>query len=90
MHVIDETSPLHGTHIDDLAATETSIVVTVSGLDETSSEFLHARKGYQAKQVLFDRDYVDIVQRDAGGGAWIDYSKFHLTRVVGDAFSREA
>lgn len=40
----------------------------MNGLVERSSEFLHARKGYQAKQVLFDRDYVDIVRWDIGGG----------------------
>jgi inward rectifier potassium channel len=90
MHVIDETSPLHGSHFEDLAASDASLVVTVSGLDETSSEFLHARRGYAAKQLLFDRDYVDIVQRDADGGAWIDYSKFHDTRDVTGAWSSEA
>ncbi|MGJ0506569.1 MAG: ion channel [Methylocystis sp.] len=90
MHVIDDTSPLYGGHIDDLVTSGTSFVVTVSGLDETSSEFLQARKGYQARQVLFGHDYVDIVQRDTGSSTWIDYSKFHLTREVGDSFSSEA
>lgn len=90
MHVIDETSPMHRSRPEDIVSSDADFIVTVSGLDERSTEFLHARKGYSAKQLLVDRDYVDIVQRDAKGAIWIDYAKFHDTREVAPASSSNA
>ncbi|HEY8161166.1 MAG TPA: ion channel [Methylocystis sp.] len=90
MHVIDETSPINGLRFEDIVSSEASFVITVSGLDERSSEFLHARRGYGADELLFDHEYVDIVQRDADGATWIDYSKFHDTREVTPARSSDS
>src|SRR5216684_5685057 len=45
-HVIDETSPLYRMNADDLAASEVSLVVVVSGYDVVAAQIVHARKSY--------------------------------------------
>jgi inward rectifier potassium channel len=83
MHVIDEASPLHGWSADDLAASDSILIVTLSGLDETSNHFVHARKEYPIKDVMLDHDYEDITRTDEAGVTWLDYTKFHATRRAG-------
>ena len=90
MHALDETSPMHGLRPADIFSSDAEFIVSVSGLDERSTEYLRARKGYRAQQILFDRDYVDIMRKDADGATWIDYARFHDTRDVAQASSNDA
>ncbi|MBI3274840.1 MAG: hypothetical protein HYZ60_02575, partial [Methylocystis sp.] len=80
MHVIDEASPLYGWRAEDIASSDATFVITLDGLDETSSQFVHARQGYFAQEIVIDRDYVDIIQVDDSGMMKIDYTKFHDTK----------
>ncbi|MBE9020833.1 ATP-sensitive inward rectifier potassium channel 10, partial [Chroococcidiopsidales cyanobacterium LEGE 13417] len=43
MHPIDEYSPFYGATLADLEAAETMLVVTLTGIDETVSQMIHAR-----------------------------------------------
>ena len=45
-HPIDTSSPLHGARPDDLAQVEAILVLTISGLDDNSSQQLNAREIY--------------------------------------------
>src|SRR6266481_3420892 len=45
-HILDEQSPLYGLNADDLAASEVSLVVVVSGYDVVAAQIVHARKSY--------------------------------------------
>jgi inward rectifier potassium channel len=76
-HAIDETSPLHGVTNDELAASDTALVLNVTGIDDNSAQRLNARKLYGRDDILWNYRYSDIASISAAGRLVIDYSKFH-------------
>lgn len=80
-HKIDAVSPLHGADAAALAGAEASFVVTFTGLDESSGQPLHARRGYTHEDLRIGHQYVDILTSDAQGRTHIDYNKFHDSRA---------
>ncbi len=79
-HVINETSPLFGANAQTLADVEATFVVTFAGLDEASAQQLNARATYDDDDVLWGRQYVDILDQREDGLNRIDYRKFNDTR----------
>ncbi len=77
MHPIDETSPLHGATTDSLLEQEAIITVSLTGLDETVSQPIHARHIYRAEEILWNMRFVDIVKWTPDGKRYIDYTHFH-------------
>lgn len=82
MHVIDETSPLHGATAEDLVENEMELLVTVTGLEETMGQTVHARASYLPEEILFDHRYADIFGVAEDGRRVIDYSRFHVAEPV--------
>lgn len=82
MHRLDETSPLHGITPEQFAEGEDEIVVTVSGLDETLSQSIHARMSYSAEHIRWGHRFVDIFGHAGDGRASIDFRRFHDSRPV--------
>ncbi len=82
MHPIDEHSPLYGVKAETLAETETMLVITLSGLDETVSQIIHARHSFVAKEILWNMGFVDIVSKTEEGHRFIDYSRFHDVKPI--------
>ena len=78
-HILDEQSPLHGLDADDLAASEVSLVVVVSGYDVVAAQIVHARKSYDYRDIRFGRRYADILEITDEGRLRIDYGRFHET-----------
>ena len=76
-HLIDATSPLATDNAASLEATEASLILTVTGLDEASGHALQARHGYAAGDILFGRRYADILERTGDGSVLIDYTRLH-------------
>jgi len=81
-HILDEQSPLHGLDADDLAASEVSLVVVVSGYDVVAAQIVHARKSYDYRDIRFGRRYADILDITDEGRLRIDYGRFHETLEV--------
>lgn len=79
MHALDADSPLHGATPDSLRAEEAELVVTVTGLDETMSQVVHARASYLADEIRFGERFADILGVTADGRRSIDYARFHDT-----------
>lgn len=79
MHPIDAASPLYGIDPDLLAGQEASIVVTLSGIDETISQRVFARTSYRADEILWGRKFVDILSETEDGLTVVDYRRFHDT-----------
>src|SRR5882724_2564029 len=52
-HILDEQSPLYGLDADDLAASEVSLVVVVSGYDVVAAQTVHARRSYDHSDIRF-------------------------------------
>ncbi len=80
-HPIDDASPLYRQDAASLAEVDASFVVTFNGLDETSAQQLNARATYECGDIHWGRHYVDILDVDENGTPYIDYRKFHDTRV---------
>jgi inward rectifier potassium channel len=79
LHVIDETSPLYGLDTDTMKETDSNLILTFSGLDQTSGQHLHARTAYSYDDLRWRHRYVDILDVDEDGMPRIDYSRFHET-----------
>lgn len=77
IHVIDESSPLYGMTAESLIQTNTSIVVSLSGIDETVAQLVHTHHNYTANQIMWNYQFVDILHHTADGHRYIDYSHFH-------------
>ena len=77
MHPIDENSPLYGATAVTLAEAETTLMVTLTGLDETISQTIYARHTYVVREILWDMRFVDIFCRHPDGQRYINYSRFH-------------
>lgn len=77
MHVIDETSPLYGVTPESLENSETTLLLTIEGIDETTSQSMLARHQWPIKDVRWNYRYVDLVRRDGDGTSVIDYTVFH-------------
>ncbi|MDE3176022.1 MAG: potassium channel protein [Pseudomonadota bacterium] len=79
-HPIDANSPLYGKTQDETIVDEIRFVVSISGLDETSSQTVNARYTYAAQDLRWDHEFVDMFHRDERGRSHVDFSKVHETK----------
>lgn len=77
MHPINESSPLYGVTAESLVQTHTILVVSLSGIDETVAQVVHARHTYAAQDILWNNRFVDIFYQTPEGHRYIDYKNFH-------------
>jgi inward rectifier potassium channel len=77
MHPIDTTSPLWNETPSSLTAQGAEIVVTVTGLDETLLQPVHARTSYLAHEILWGHRFTDVFTQTEDGRLAIDYRRFH-------------
>lgn len=77
MHPIDENSPLYGVTNEMLKTQQVTIVASLSGLDETVMQVIHARHIYAAQDVLWNNRFVDIFHDTEDGHRYLDYNCFH-------------
>ena len=83
MHTMDETSPLFGATHQTLEEMEAEILLTVTGLDETMSQTVHARVSYLPHEILFNHRYANMFGVTDDGRRAIDYGQFHRTEPLG-------
>lgn len=89
MHQIDETSPFWGETPQSLAQTNSMLVVSFSGIDETVSQSLHAPYYYSANEILWQHCFVDVIHPTPQGHFYVDYSNFHNTTLASDRTADE-
>lgn len=77
MHIIDETSPLYGMTAESLIKTHSLLLVSLTGVDETVNQVVHARHTYTANQILYNAEFVDIIYHTSDGHRYVDYNHFH-------------
>jgi inward rectifier potassium channel len=82
MHPIDEQSPLFGATPESLALEGAELLVTVTGIDETMSQTIHARTSYGSEDIRFGYRFVDMFGYTPGGQLVIDYGNFDTIRPV--------
>ncbi len=81
MHAIDESSPLYGATEKTFQNWDAEIIVSLTGIDETLSQTIHARWSYIATDLKWNAMFEDIVHRsDDEKRMHVDYRKFHDVR----------
>ncbi|TFW22677.1 ATP-sensitive inward rectifier potassium channel 10 [Massilia arenosa] len=79
MHVIDERSPLYGRAPEAILDDSESLIVTMTGMDDTLNDFVHDRHSYAADEVLYGRRFADILSEREGDVRIINFDLFHDT-----------
>ncbi len=77
IHPIDAESPLYGISAEDLVHMNVSVVISLSGLDETIAQMVHARHTYGVHEILWNHRFVDVIYQASNGKRYIDYNFFH-------------
>lgn len=82
MHPIDPSSPLYGETPESLAESRAEIVVTITGIDETMSQTIHARHSFITDEILWNQKFVDILGWTRDGRRAIDFNSFHRVEPI--------
>jgi inward rectifier potassium channel len=77
LHVIDETSPLHGETPESLAVNEVELQVMMVGLDDVTMQPVHARYNYFARDIIWGARLADVLSETAEGHLVLDLRRFH-------------
>lgn len=77
MHVIDEQSPLYNASMETLRDSEATVLLTIEGVDETTSQPLVAMYQWRIDEVRWNHRHIDLVRRDENGVSVIDYTVIH-------------
>lgn len=82
VHPIDERSPLHDLDAGALAEASATFVLTLTGIDDTLGQTVHARRSWTHLDVAWNRRFADIISDRPDGGRRIDYTRFHETEPL--------
>jgi inward rectifier potassium channel len=77
MHPIDEQSPLYGFSAESLAESQSQIIVSLSGIDETVYQNVHARHTYGANSIILNHQLLDIIHVIDERNRYVDLASFH-------------
>jgi inward rectifier potassium channel len=75
--VIDETSALAGETHESLAREDGLLILTLTGIDETTGQDVTARTTYATRSLHWNHAFRDILGSDEDGNDLIDYTVFH-------------
>ncbi len=88
MHVIDDTSPLHGYDSAALIAGEASLFVTLEARDPSLAVVVHELRSFGPHQVAFGARYLDVISTLEDGTTLADMTQMSAMEPdVGAAFS---
>ena len=93
LHPIGEDSPLHGATEASMKGQDVEILISVSGLDGTSSQTIHGSWRYLPEDVRFGFRYADMLSGKPDGRLELDYSeaaRAHAGSPVTSPLSRSA
>jgi len=77
LHRIDERSPLYGQTPESLARVDAEVMVSVSGIDDTSLQAVNARWTYEHSKIVWGARLADILSETAEGDVLLDLNRFH-------------
>ena len=79
MHVIDETSPLHGHDGEALAKHEAEIEISLIGLDDATMQTVYSQHVYSDDHIKFGHRFADTIKPLPGGDMILDLTQFDVT-----------
>ncbi len=77
MHEITESSPLHGYDPERMAREELELMVSLIGVDDTSSQAVHARHQYEWTSIVWGARHADVLTEAPTGDLILDVRRFH-------------
>jgi inward rectifier potassium channel len=77
LHIISEDSPLRGATLESLREQDAELIVTVTGIDGTSSQTVHGRHRYLPEQLRFGCRYADMLKPKPDGRLELDFARMH-------------
>lgn len=77
IHPIDEASPLFGLSAEELVRRGAHIAVTLTGIDATFSQTVHARHDFNPEHIVWGARFVDVIEALPDGRVRLDFGKFH-------------
>jgi inward rectifier potassium channel len=80
VHPLTPESVLYGQTPEMLRAVGAEIYASLTGLDGTFGQTIHARRSYSVDEMVWGRRFVDIIGPLPDGRMGIDYTKFHQTK----------
>jgi inward rectifier potassium channel len=78
MHVIDDTSPLHGHDAATLVRARARLFLTIEARDHALSALVHDMKDYPVEHIRFGMRFADMVTLDEAERATADLSRISL------------
>ena len=87
MHPIDVDSPLFGGEpaMEKLREMKAEIFLTLTGLDETLAQTIHARYRYRLDDIVHNARFTDILSMRPDGTRVIDFDKFHDLEMLDES-----
>ncbi len=82
MHPITSASPLHEITAEGLERGEFALLVSITGLDETLSQTLHARQSYFNSDIRLNHRFRDLLEVSASGDRVLDLGRIDETEAV--------
>lgn len=83
VHPIVEASPFYGIHPDDLVNCDMEILVLLRGIDEASSQTVHARSSYEGDEVIWGARFRSVFNPPGPDGIMtIDLGRLHDVEPV--------
>jgi inward rectifier potassium channel len=83
VHPIDEESPLYGLGLEDLKKAEAEIMVSMTGIDESFAQSIHARFSYTPEEILWDRNFADMITEQPGSDVvLVDMAKISQLEIL--------
>ncbi|MEQ1568074.1 MAG: ion channel [Myxococcota bacterium] len=77
MHVLDERSPLFGLTRTSADGWELELLVTLTGLDDTTGQTIHGQRVYEVDAIRFGHRFADVLSTAPDGSLVLDVSRFH-------------
>ena len=81
-HVIDASSPLYNETPETMAASGATLILSLAGVDETTSQTMRSRHIYGSDLIRWNHRYPDLIEQDEHGMNYVDYTKFHDTEPL--------
>ena len=82
MHQILPGGLLDGDTLETLRRDRAEIIVTLTGLDETLAQTIHARHTFSAEDIRWDYRFADILLTGKHGRRVIDFNRFHKIHPI--------
>jgi inward rectifier potassium channel len=76
VHPITADSPFFGQTRESLAASSAEVVVSITGLDQTFSQTVHARHSYRLEEIAWGARFADVLKANPDGTRYIDFAHF--------------